>query len=143
MSWLQILLIVYLARQRIEVLVIAPLISPRKDQVYSLNSGLIRTSYIRDDCLEKHLCLTQKEILIPRQSSRFIDTIFIIIHQTGLSCCYDSFPCWYHNLQYTLAILLTLIIAPFSSAMALLDILKLTSHWRSSFQNKLWMFLLT
>lgn len=66
------------------MLVIAPLISPRKDQVSSLNSGLIRTSYIRDDCLEKHLCLTQKEILISRQSSRFIDTIFIIIHQTGL-----------------------------------------------------------
>ena len=108
------------------MLVIAPLISPRKDQVSSLNSGLIRTSYIRDDCLEKHLCLTQKEILIARQSSRFIDTIFIIIHQTGLSCCYDSFPCWYHNLQCTLAILLSLIIAPFSSAMALLDILKLT-----------------
>lgn len=32
----------------------------------------------------------------------------------------------YHNLQFTLAILLTLIIALFSSAMALLDILKLT-----------------
>ena len=78
------------------MLVIAPLISPRKDQVSSLNSGLIRTSYVGDDCLEKHLYLTQKEKLIPRQSSKFIDTFFIIIHQTGLSCCYDSFSCRYH-----------------------------------------------
>jgi len=136
------LLIVYLARQRIEMLVIAPLISPRKDQVSSLNSGLIRTSYIGDDCLEKHPCLTQKEKPIPRQSSKFIDTFFIIIHQTGLSSCYDSFPFWYHNLQCTLAILLTLsLLSPLQWPS--LTFRNLPSHWRSSFQNKLWLFLPT